>query len=844
MSAHAILRGLQRERLAAEQLPYTALVSEHVVKTAQGHYVQAFELGGASFECAEASTLNNWHERLNILWRNLASPQVSLWTHLIRDRDRRYPQGRFDQPFAAALEARYRARVTMETLMSNRLFLALVYRPTLGATQHLATKTMQRAKEGEAAAELADSLEVCDKLREQVQASLDRYDIEPLGLRLQNGRAISELLAYLAALVNGEWLSVPLPRSPVNEVLTSTRVRVGTEVIEYRSPTRTRWGAMLGLNEYPSFTAPGTLDELLAAPFPLVLTQSFTFLSKGVAQGVLERQFHRLRNAGDFAVSQSEELKIALDGLTAGEFAMGEHHLSLQVLTDWTSAAPSQASPQLLRQLNDDLALARTILADARATVAREDAALEAALWAQLPGHFALRPRRAPITSRNFAALVPWHNFPTGRAGGNHWGEATTMLVTHASSPFHFSLHASDPLDPEGGSRRDTGHTFVCGPTGSGKTVFVAFLIAMLTKHGAHQVVIDKDRGLEILVRALGGTYRPLKLGEPTLCNPLQLEPTPANLEFLRTWLARLVYRPGEPGMSRRVEEDLDQALRGTLALPRELRRLSRLIEFLDATDPEGPHARLVPWCESTQGEYAWAFDQGEDELAQTVQGTALLGFDVTEFLEHERLRGPLTLYLFHLVRARLDGRRFVCWMDEFWRLLEDPAFERFAKEGPKTWRKLDAVMGLATQSASDVLASPIARTILEQTPTKVFFPNADGLESDYVQGMGLTRREFRLIKEELEPGSRQFLVKQGRHSVVCRLDLKGFDLELAVMSGRARTVAQVETLIREFGAAPQQWLPQLAQQIERANRPDGAARDPGPPRPHTDTTTAHRRSA
>ena len=51
--------------------------------------------------------------------------------------------------------------------------------------------------------------------------------------------------------------------------------------------------------------------------------------------------------------------------------------------------------------------------------------------------------------------------------------------------------------------------------------------------------------------------------------------------------------------------------------------------------------------------------------------------------------------------------------------------------------------------------------------------------------GFGLTEREFRLIKEELEPGSRRFLVKQGHQSVVCELDLKGFDAELAVISGR-----------------------------------------------------------
>jgi len=109
--------------------------------------------------------------------------------------------------------------------------------------------------------------------------------------------------------------------------------------------------------------------------------------------------------------------------------------------------------------------------------------------------------------------MAPFHNYPLGRATGNHWGEALTLFVTSARSPYHFSLHASDPNDPHGGSRKDIGHTLICGPTGSGKTVFIGFLIAMLARQRVTQVVFDKDRGLEILVRALGGEYFPSKAG-------------------------------------------------------------------------------------------------------------------------------------------------------------------------------------------------------------------------------------------------------------------------------------------------------------------------------------------
>jgi type IV secretion system protein VirB4 len=244
------------------------------------------------------------------------------------------------------------------------------------------------------------------------------------------------------------------------------------------------------------------------------------------------------------------------------------------------------------------------------------------------------------------------------------------------------------------------------------------------------------------------------------------------------------------------------------LALDRPVRRLSRLIEFLDPTDPEGIHARLSRWCGA--GDYAWVFDNSEDAVIARLARHALVGFDVTEFLDHELTRAPVTLYLFHLVRELLDGRKLVCWMDEFWRLLADGAFEEFAKDAPKTWRKLNGVMCMATQSAGDVLDSPISRTIIEQTPTKVFFPNPDADAGQYMNGFGLTEREFKLIKEQLEPGSRSFLIKQGHHSVVCQLDLRGFDAELKVISGRTQQVARMHQIIAGSGADPGDWLPQF----------------------------------
>ncbi|MFL6601460.1 MAG: VirB4 family type IV secretion/conjugal transfer ATPase [Steroidobacteraceae bacterium] len=799
------MSALRRENIAAARIPCTAHVAPNVVKTAFGDYMQVLRLGGASFESAAGDAVNTWHELLNVLWRNIASPNVALWTHVVRRRERAAVPRETPQGFAGALGAKYARRLAGETLMVNELFVAIVYKPATGVATGTFSRLLSNVQKGSSRLELAEALDACEKLAQTLRASLARYEPEVLGSYWTGDMWCSSLLEYLGLLVNGEWRRVPLPRRAANEVLATTRLFFGTEAIEYRLPSETRVGAMLGIKEYPTPTVVGMYDRLLSAPFPLVLTQSFAFLAKQTSQALLQRQFHRMTNAGDFAVSQAEELKDALDALTSNEFVMGDHHFSLQVLCDVPDRDHDEAGSPRLKVLNDHVALARALLADTGMTVAREDLALEAAFWAQLPGNFPMRPRKAPISSRNFAAMAPFHNFPSGRAEGNHWGAALALLMTSARSAYYFSLHASDPADLAG--PKDTGHTFICGPTGSGKTVFIGFLVAMLDRQAVTQVIFDKDRGLEILVRALGGEYLPLCDGVPTGFNPLQLPATAEHVEFLKTWLRTLVRPAGGRALAAREEADLDQALHGTLALEPAARRLSRLLEFLDPTDPEGVHARLLRWCEVSDGDYAWVFDNPEDSIVPRMRAHPVIGFDVTDFLDHEITRPPVTLYLFHLVHQLLDGRKLVCWMDEFWRLLADPAFESFAKDAPKTWRKLNGVMCVATQSASDVLESPISRTLIEQTPTKVFFPNSNASAAEYAE-LGLTDREFKLVKEQIEPGSRRFLLKQGSRSVVCQLDLAGFDGELAVISGRLAQVRRMEQIIATHGADPKSWLP------------------------------------
>jgi type IV secretion system protein VirB4 len=54
------------------------------------------------------------------------------------------------------------------------------------------------------------------------------------------------------------------------------------------------------------------------------------------------------------------------------------------------------------------------------------------------------------------------------------------------------------------------------------------------------------------------------------------------------------------------------------------------------------------------------------------------------------------------------------------------------------------------------------------------------------------------------------FLVKQGHHSVVCQLDLKGFSGELAVISSRASSVERLYSIMEQVGQKAEDWLPEF----------------------------------
>ena len=102
---------------------------------------------------------------------------------------------------------------------------------------------------------------------------------------------------------------------------------------------------------------------------------------------------------------------------------------------------------------------------------------------------------------------------------------------------------------------------------------------------------------------------------------------------------------------------------------------------------------------------------------------------DLAGAAEHEDLCEAAMFYLLERLRLALEdpagiARVKLMVVDEAWRYLKDPAVLSYLAEAAKTWRKKNAALIMATQSAVDVTGTPGASGLLESMPTKVFLAN------------------------------------------------------------------------------------------------------------------------
>jgi len=626
---------------------------------------------------------------------------------------------------------------------------------------------------------MRECFEELDEMTERVLNGFSNYGAQILGMVETEDGVHSELLEFLARLANAGYSQpIGIPLSEISHHLPISRMYFGNKSIEVHNPNGIKYAGLVAIKEYRPSTHAGVFDGFMQMPFELIISQSFSFVNRMIAISSMQLQQRRLVQSEDVAISQIQEIDQALDSAMSGEFAFGNHHLTVLCVED---------SP---KSLESALSMSVVELSNYGITGVREKLNMEPAFWAQLPGNSDYMARRSTVNTFNIAAFASFHNYPSGKRKKNHWGNAVTVFNTVSGTPYFFSFHV-----------RDVGHTMIIGPTGSGKTVLLNFLCAQAQKFRCRLFFFDKDRGAEIFIRAIRGRYMIPDAAKNSGFNPMQLVETNENKAFLVEFIKTLVSTNGEIITAQDMER-INEAVSGNYKLPQNQRRLRNIAPFLGLKGPGSLASRFAMW--HSDGSHAKLFDNAEDVIDFT--SVRSFGIEMGEILKNKVSIAPVLLYLFHRIQSSLDGSPTMIVLDEAWALIGNAVFAPKIKDWLKVLRKLNTFVVFATQSVEDATKSSISDTLVQQTSTQIFLPNLRATNL-YREVFMLSEREFTLVKTT-DPSSRFFLVKQDNDGVIARIDLGGMNEVIRVLSGRIDTIMIMDEVIKEVGDDPDNWLP------------------------------------
>ncbi len=777
----ALQKVAQAEARGADFIPYACHYDQNTLLTKSGDLIQFLKIGGLPFETSDPDFLNLQKNLRNTLFRSITKSRYAVYVHMVRRKQNVYPEGNFPEGFSKELNEAWKKKHSGLELYVNDFYLSVIQKTRadgIGGLKEKLKSFSRKNNQTQHDIEIKLAHKELQSITQRFLANLKDYGTKLLGMVESEAGLFSEPIQFLSSLINLEDRPLLAPSMDISKYLCSKRLFFGRDALEVRGNMGSKVAALLSIKEYANSTHAGLLDSFLEIPAEFIMTQSFVFTDRQVSLRKIQTQQRKMLQTEDLAVSQIEEIDQALDDTTSGRIGFGHHHLTVLVMGE---------TP---KKLDQALAHVEAAFLNLGIVAVREDLNLEPCFWAQLPGNFSFIARDALISTANFAAFASLHNYPCGKIKGNHWGPAVTVLETFSGTPYFFNFHVND-----------VGHTTIIGPTGTGKSVLLNFLVAQCFKYKCKIFFFDKDRGGEIFIRGMGGAHSTLGLSHSSGFNPLRLPDTQENRAFLTEWLQLLLSSYGETLNS----EDLlkiSEAIEGNYKLDFNHRTLENLAPFLGLGGAGSLSKRLAMWY--GKGTHKNLFGNTEDVLKFE---QPFYGFEMGEILEDKVGLPPVLAYLFHRVNLALNGEPTLIVLEEGWKLLDNPYFAPRIKDWLQTIRKRNGFVIFLTPNIETAIHSSIGDTLVQQSATSIFLPNYKATSEAYCGAFKLSEREFEWIRS-MGPQERCFLIKHGQDSVIARLDLSGMEKFIRVLSGTSKNVGLLDDIRKEVGEAPEAWLP------------------------------------
>ena len=766
-------------------------VTPNFVWYKDGYLLFVIRMDGMPFDSVDDNVLFAEFSNLANTFAGLGKTlgdRLAVWTHVVRqkiDFNRNY---HFQTTFCQQFSNKYLARFQKDDYFENVFYFSALIKSS----------------------NIDSAIKEAKELSEILLSALDPYDPTLLTVyQNQQGVMFSEVYEFISRLVNGCHERVPLSNVDAYQTIGNADLHFGTDIAEIRPKNgqKRQFSIHYDLKDF-GLSKPKIFTSILTLPCAFTLTQSLIYVNSYKMQQEIRRHLDNLQAVNDQAILQQDELMVGQGLLTSGALMFGDYHAALVVYGDTAAQAAENGAKAYAAFMN---------AGGFRFTKASQSA--PSTYFSQVPGSKD-KPRSFPKTTQNLACTFGIHNYSCGKKEGNPIGDGSAIvpLQTVSKTIYNFNFHFSN-LKEDNTDDKIAGHTLILGATGTGKTTLQCSLMAFTERFNPFMFVLDLDRGMEIFLRVLGGSYFALAEGEPTGLNPFQLPDTPANREFLYSLVAQCG-ADNEGNVTAEEEKQIQLAVDTTMDLDWEMRHFSHLLQQIPHdSDPNSLRIRLSRWCRSEGGRFAWCLDNPRNLFNPDDFGR--IGFDLTDILkDNYPPTAPVLMYLFHLRNMMMDRVAeqdgiLATIIEEFWYAAKFSATSDLMTKILKTDRKRGGWLVLVSQSPEDAINSSIFPVIVQQTPTKIYLPNPDEEFEGRYQRCNMTFKEFKELKK-LSLASRTFLVKQSTQSAFAKLDLKGFNDEIAILSGSSDNVELLHRVMAEYGEDPEVWYEPFIEAIHQ----------------------------
>lgn len=795
------------QRLAgfSDLLNYAHFIDDGVIINKDGAFLLAYRFRGPDLYSASRAQLDALTATINRMASFLEDGWM-LHVDEIRIPSLDYPDAGAFPNLAADLidQERHRTYETAGNHYENLQFLSLVWKFPLSVvktTRHWFIDGLPDEQQHDLTQLLKQFLNQADRC---ISLLSTQFILEKLNS--------ADLLSYLKLCITGDVAPAAVPPEGcfLDVVLASRNVTAG-----YLPRAGDNFIYLLSIVGYLNEeTLPGLLDEL--GTYPLIYRWSNRFIP--LSDVTAEREIKRyVRNWNNKVKGFSGVFKEAIFGKPSNKVNNDALQMSKQATTAstlnssgstrfgyWSSTLVlMHTEVQLLEQAARDLS---AYLEQSGFSCIREDVHAFDAWLGTIPGHGSCNLRRVFINSINLAHVLPLHTLWAGAL----YSSPESLLPadsppvfyaeTTGKTPFRFHMDVAD-----------VGHQVILGPTGSGKSTYLGFLIAQFLRYpGAQIFVFDKDYSQQGLTAALEGYHYDIGHSEAlSFCPLADLSTETKQLRAIQ-FIEDLVFLQNvslTPERRRAIQSAI-------VSLADDIHAQSRTLTVFRA-EVQNEAVRSALNYYTLEGPLKLL--DASDDVVRT--DAYLQTFEMSWVLTQKpEVYVPILRTIFDRITASLeDSNRCgpsLIVLEEAWLYVSHELFSRQLKDWLKTCRKKNARVVFATQSLADLYdptnknLTETTATIMESCPTKIYLPHPS-MEAEIktlYQKIGLSERQLEIIINAI-PKQHYYLVSPEGNRL---FDLVLEDLTLALVGlSREKTKALLQCKATYHSHWLNHWLQQ-----------------------------------